>query len=67
MQNPYRKLVQRLREEFEEIPGLRLTVREASRFWALDEVTCGRVLADLMAQGFLARNVDGRFELYAAA
>ena len=30
MQNPYRKLVQRLREEFEEIPGLRLTVREVS-------------------------------------
>ena len=66
MQNPYRKLVQRLREEFEEIPGLRLTVREASRFWALDEPTCG-VLRELTAEGVLARSVDGRFQLYAAA
>jgi len=67
MQNPYRKLVQRLREEFEEIPGLRLTVREASRFWALDEVTCGQVLTELMTEGFLARSGDGRFQVYAAA
>ena len=67
MQDPFRKLVQRLREEFEDIPGLRLTVREASRFWALDEVTCGRVLTDLTAQGFLARSGDGRFQMYVAA
>jgi hypothetical protein len=67
MHNPYRKLVQRLREEFEETPGLCLTVREASRFWALDEVTCGCVLTDLTAQGFLARGVDGRFRCSAAA
>jgi len=67
MQNPYRKLVQRLREEFEETPGLRLTVREASRFWALDEVTCARVLNELAIQGVLARSVDGRFQMYAAA
>jgi hypothetical protein len=67
MQNPYRKLVQRLREEFEETPGLRLTVREASRFWAVDEVTCGRVLMDLMTQGVLARGIDGRFQMYLVA
>jgi hypothetical protein len=67
MQDPFRKLVQRLREEFEDLPGLRLTVREAARFWALDEVTCGRVLAALTAQGFLARGIDGRFQMYAAA
>jgi hypothetical protein len=67
MQDPFRKLVQRLREEFEDTPGLRLTVREASRFWMLDEVTCGRVLTDLTSQGFLARGVDGRFQMYMAA
>jgi hypothetical protein len=67
MQNPYRKLVQRLREEFEETPGLRLTVDEASRFWALDEVTCELVLTELAIQGFLARGVDDRFQMYAAA
>ena len=66
MQNPYRKLVQRLREEFEETPGLRLTVREAARFWALDEVTCHLVLSELVSQGFLAHGIDDRFQMYAA-
>src|SRR6185503_14617330 len=32
----FRKLVQRIREEFEDAPNLRLTVSEAARFWALD-------------------------------
>jgi hypothetical protein len=67
MRNPYRKLVQRLREEFEDTPGLRLTVDEASRFWALDELTCELVLTELAIQGFLARGVDDRFQIYATA
>jgi hypothetical protein len=54
-------LVQRIREEFEEAPGLRVTVKEASRFWALDEETCGQVLEQLFAAGFLARGGDGRY------
>jgi hypothetical protein len=55
------KLAQRLREEFEEAPGLRITVIEASRFWGLDEETCGRVLARLFATGFLKQGLDGRY------
>jgi hypothetical protein len=54
-------LVQRIREEFEEAPGLRVTVREAARFWGLDETTCGRVLEQLLAVGFLATGRDGRY------
>lgn len=54
-------LVQRIREEFEEAPGLRLTLGEASRFWGLDESTCERVLARLLATGFLSLGDDGRF------
>ena len=54
-------LVQRIREEFEEAPGLRITVREGSQFWGLDEVTCEQVLAQLLATGFLARGVDQRY------
>ena len=66
MQNPHRKLVQRIREEFEHIPGLRLTLDEASSFLALDQATCRRVFADLSHEGFLARGVDGRFQQPAA-
>jgi len=54
-------LVQRIREEFEEAPGLRVTVTEAARFWGLDAETCGHVLAQLLASGFLARGGDGRY------
>ena len=53
--------VQRIREEFEEVPGLRLTIREAARFWGLDEETCGHVLAELQATGFLGRGGDGLY------
>ena len=55
------KLAQRIREEFEEAPGLRLTVTEAARFWGLDERTCEKVLAYLFNSRFLARGGDSRY------
>jgi hypothetical protein len=63
----FRKIVQRIREEFEETPGLRLTVGEASRFWGLDRGTCELVLLQLALDGFLAEGRDRRFQVYAAA
>ena len=63
----YRKLVQRIQEEFEEMPRLRVTVPEAARFWALDEVICESVLMQLAAVGFLAQGTDRRFEMYQRA
>ena len=54
-------LARRIREEFEEVPGLRITVGEAARFWGLDETTCEQVLERLLADGFLARGVDERY------
>ena len=57
-------LVQRIREEFEEAPGLRVSLREASRFWGLDETTCDVVLEQLRTVGFLARDGDGRYRTY---
>ena len=65
MKEHHRKMVQRIREEFDEIPGLRLTAREASCFWAIDEATCELVFAELALQGFLAQGVDDRFQVYA--
>jgi hypothetical protein len=47
------KLVQRLREEFEESPGLRVTIDEGARFWGLDEDVCEVVLSQLVVDGFL--------------
>lgn len=39
--------------QFREMPGLRLTERQAARLCALDARTCRAVLAHLVASGFL--------------
>jgi hypothetical protein len=56
-----RKLVQRIQAEFEEAPGLAITVERGVRFWALDAATCERVLTDLRKAGFLVKSADGHF------
>jgi hypothetical protein len=56
------KLTQRIREEFEEAPGLRVTISEGARFWGLDETTCEQVLVHLFAAGFLSRGIDRRYQ-----
>jgi hypothetical protein len=55
------KLTQRISEEFDETPGLRVSVGEASRFWGLDEMTCRQVLLRLHASGFLTIDADSRY------
>jgi Fic family protein len=57
----FRKLVQRIREEFENAPDLRMTVSEAARFFGLDFATCERVLGELLSIGVLARDADCRY------
>jgi hypothetical protein len=54
-------LVQRIQKEFEEAPGLAITVDGAVRFWALDAATCECVLTHLQATGFLVKSTDGHF------
>jgi beta-phosphoglucomutase-like phosphatase (HAD superfamily) len=56
------RLVQRIREEFEEAPGLQITVDEGARFWALDAEICAYVLERLYERGFLVRSPDGRYQ-----
>jgi len=47
------------RAEFEEMPGLCLTLAQAARFWGLDQVVCRGVLEHLAGEGFLERRVHG--------
>jgi hypothetical protein len=54
-------LLRRVRSEFNEMPGMRLTAEQAMRLWALDEPTCNRVLASLVAAHFLAQDANGRY------
>ena len=54
-------LIQRIRKEFDEAPGLQITVEEGVRFWAIDPETCAEVLFALHQTGFLIRAQDGRY------
>ena len=51
----------RARGEYLEMPGLRLTVPQAARLWALDPVMSAQVLDDLARTGFLVRARDGAY------
>jgi hypothetical protein len=54
-------LVERVRAEFIEQPGLRLTEAQAVRLWHLDQPTCARVLEALTEGSFLRCGTDGRY------
>jgi hypothetical protein len=54
-------LVQRIREEFEEVPGLEIDVNDGARFWALDPFMCELVLTRLHDLKFLVRTAAGRY------
>ena len=55
------EVVSRIRGEFLEMPGLRLTSEQARRLWRLDETACEAVLGALVDARFLARTRDGAF------
>ena len=54
-------LLGRVRSEFLEMPGLRLTPRQAARLWGLARPLSERVLARLEDAGFLLRTRDGAY------
>ena len=51
----------RVRGEYLEMPGLRLTSEQARQLWRLDEPACDAVLGALVDSGFLARTRDGPY------
>jgi hypothetical protein len=55
------EVVSRVRGEYLEMPGLRLTSDQARRLWRLDEPACKAVLGELVDTGFLARTRDGAY------
>jgi hypothetical protein len=55
------RLVRRLKSEFLEMPGLKLTEAQARRLWALDEASCSYVLDNLVKSNFLFKTRDGAF------
>ncbi len=53
--------LRRIRGEYLEMPGLRLTTAQAQRLWNLDRRTCEELLGTLVASRFLSQTRDGSF------
>ena len=54
-------LLQRVYSEFLEMPGLRLTSKQAQRLWGLDEQACLNLLEFLVDAKFLCRPGHGAY------
>ena len=46
------RIAYRIREEFREMPGLRLTPAQATRLWGMDEEVCAEVINRLVASAY---------------
>jgi len=55
----FHSVVERVRCEFLEMPGLQLTVSQASRLWGLDRGSCEAVIDSLVRSDFLKRTASG--------
>jgi hypothetical protein len=55
------QLVTRIRAEYLELPGLRLTLSQASRLFGVERVECEHVLTELVSHRFLKTMGDGSF------
>jgi hypothetical protein len=59
------EIVELIRMEYAEMPGLRLTFWQAQRLWNVSEDLCDRALRVLIAAQFLNRTADGAYVRYA--
>ena len=55
------QLLRRIKAEYIEMPGLRLTVAQAGRLWGLDPPACLDLLERLISECFLQRRPDGTY------
>jgi hypothetical protein len=53
--------LRRVEAEYREMPGLSLTVSDATRLWRLDRSTCAFILFTLSERGLLRRTMNGTY------
>ena len=58
---PHDALLTRVRAEFLEMPGLRLTREQAQRLWGVERAPCQRVLDTLIDTKFLCVTSSGAY------
>jgi hypothetical protein len=54
------RLIERVRGEFNEMPGMQLTEAQAARLWGLEPTACRGVVELLVGAAFLRRTPTGR-------
>jgi len=59
--SPNISILNRVRSEFIEMPGLRLRIDQAQRLWNLDRIMCESVLRYLVEVKFLGQLDDERY------
>jgi hypothetical protein len=57
----FAEFLQRVREEYREMPNLRLTPSQATRLFGVDPSQCAALLDALVNEHFLTRTADGMF------
>jgi len=55
------RTLERLRSEFLEMPGLRLTAEQAHRLCGVERATCARALEALVEEKFLCAKENGTY------
>ena len=53
--------LERVIDEYLEMPGLSLTPSQASRLFGIDTATCERILEELVDRRFLRRTAEGSY------
>jgi len=56
-----RETLDRIQGEYQQLPGLRLTMAQAQRLWHLDRTMCRAILAALVDARYLSLAPDGTF------
>jgi hypothetical protein len=56
-----RHTLERIRAEFVEMPGMRLTVSEVQRLCGVGQTMCRGILNELVEAKFLRANADGTY------
>ena len=59
--DPLEVTIDRVRSEYREMPGLRLTFDQMQRLWMLDPQTCRILIEKLIDAQFLQPTRDGRY------
>jgi hypothetical protein len=60
-QTGFEGLVEGIKEEFLEMPGLHLTGRQAARLLGIEFARCRAILDFLVAEGFLRHGIRGHY------